>query len=604
MNIELTVQVGDSLKSYTFKDQCVEIGNGSIPSNDISFPNLPISGVHLEIICDNTTWWIFNSNQDSKITLNGKSFEKSELLSGDEILIHDQLVRIDHLTPTSSSPHLSNEHLEKALEKLMKCPPPSEEISSKIHGLHLESHRKFLSLKDGDDDNEQTPLSLPSSWNWKASVQWICSLVVLISFLAAFFLAEVYLKLESRGRDEEMKAAAGIADVAMALTYAHIHHPSLDHQNWTDPEFINNNLMAIMPNKTNLANEFFNKEKTPNPPYLLRIYTNPDLSQFLVLAQPTANFWQWLLPKKAILVNSKEMDLRLTDDVKELNRILAYSNPFENPPAQELGVLIDQSEVIHLQQLAKRLGRRSFNPPTVLGILRPGAENFIYNAPRYRIFGENLIQETIALSDYPISKTEGTKLNAEIEKLKKFSNMVIYVPEKLARPEQIQHLIARLGPSGNFLMGYLLRDEKGKVKSSHLMMHPDNSLFLPPHSSHEQILEEVAAIPGDSPSGDHIISSPLYHELSTLASIRQASLKKKEQSVTETLHHLTEMGSKKDQELLHMHLKEYEKEERTQALHIQQEILRLKRANPEVSEEEFNRYLTLTKLNDLLAEKP
>ncbi len=58
----------------------------------------------------------------------------------------------------------------------------------------------------------------------------------------------------------------------------------------------------------------------------------------------------------------------------------------------EIALLIKHEEIVPLAILSKGSAKNDFLPPRSLGKTFPGAENHIYNAPRYHLMGKPLIE--------------------------------------------------------------------------------------------------------------------------------------------------------------------------------------------------------------------
>lgn len=193
--------------------------------------------------------------------------------------------------------------------------------------------------KDGKTDDELFPNRRN---NWKL----IGTLIFTVLLIIAIILGTIYLTLSGRSTQEELQAAEDVADVTMALAYAQIHHINPHKQNWSDPDFLRNNLTAVLtPNYPSPASIDAHGQFS-NCPYILRIYTSNDLSQFLVIAQPAPNILNWLIPKSSIIVDSKSMELRKINDLKALNRLLVNTNTLDGTNAVEVSNLAKQGELI------------------------------------------------------------------------------------------------------------------------------------------------------------------------------------------------------------------------------------------------------------------
>lgn len=301
---------------------------------------------------------------------------------------------------------------------------------------------------------------------------WRLYLKIFIAFIlaAAIGAGLVFLWMSDQSDKEEITASRGVADVAMALTYAQIKHIRPQNQNWSDPEFIKNNLMAVIASRYSSLAEFDTHGQFTNSPYMLRIYTSGDLSQFLVIAQPAPSLLQWLIPKTTIILDSRTMEMRKIKDLKTLNRLLVNTNTLDGTNAVELSNLIQQGTLIPLSHLVNKNENHGFSPPKALGLLHPGAENPVYNAPRYHLLGEELMKKSIDLIEKPASSHEVAMLQQELASLNKFPNAVLYSSGGLQHAIQAQRALATLAPKEKFLIAYLQINPKGNIVNSHMLM--------------------------------------------------------------------------------------------------------------------------------------
>lgn len=365
-------------------------------------------------------------------------------------------------------------------------PVEKTSFNNSLHGTSStpskNGSQQKLSLKDYylseyDDITEQTPptpSATPSNLPKILAIikNWRLYLKILIAFfaLAAIGAGLVFLWISDQSDKEEVNASKGVADVAMALTYAQIKHIRPQNQNWSDPEFIKNNLMAVIASHYTSLAEFDAHGQFTNSPYMLRIYTSGDLSQFLVIAQPAPSLLQWLIPKTTIILDSRVMEMRKIKDLKNLNRLLVNTNTLDGTNAIELLHLIQQGRPIPLINLVSKNEHHGFTPPKALGLLRPGAENLIYNAPRYYPLGEELIKKSIDLIEKPASSHEVSMLQQELSSLSKFPNAILYSSGGLQHAIQAQRALATLSPKEKFLIAYLQINPKGVIVNSHMLM--------------------------------------------------------------------------------------------------------------------------------------
>ena len=329
----------------------------------------------------------------------------------------------------------------------------------------------------------------------------------------------------------------------MALTYADIKHIHPQNQNWADPEFINNMLTAVLaPEYSSLA-EFDTHGQFASCPYMLRIYTSSNLEQFLVIAQPSPSLLQWLIPKATIIIDSTAMEIRKVKDLKALNRLLVNANMTEGAHSEEISTLVKQGELIPLAMLADR-DKYGFSPPKALALIRPQAENLVYNAPRYYLLGRNLISKAFDLVEKPASNHEVAMFQQELAALTDIPNLILYSSESLQDALESQKALALLAPKENFLMAHLQRNTQGKISGAHLLMDDgseeaeaviETQNAAQTEVSYQMKPAHIAALATSMPFSENKTSlaeqfginqrDPLFLRLSALITARQQALK-------------------------------------------------------------------------------
>jgi hypothetical protein len=371
------------------------------------------------------------------------------------------------------------------------------------------------------------------------------SILLIIMVLIISF--GVYTKLQQRSLREELQAAKSISDLSLALTYAKINHIKPEQQNWTDPHFLKASINSVLsPHHTPEA-FVDNHGRINNGSYLLRIYINGDLSRFVVIAQPEAGLIQWIAAKNSIVLDSSSMELRKISDIKTLNRLLVNLNSLKGDSDQEIFNLIQNGELIPLASLADKNNKNGFAPPKALEIMRPSAENLVYNAPRYSRVGDKIMQEAIDVQNLPKSSSEVKKLYDQIRIITKLPNVVIYTSRGMNVALKAQKSLVNLFPEERFLIAYQRYNKQNQSLTTHLIV--DNTEKQPaytlPRSSasggtigvNSQPLTMVAKASeylGDKQTPKESFNntfqrqidkeSPLYLKVSSLAKDRQSAL--------------------------------------------------------------------------------
>lgn len=529
MMIRLTLNAKTDPEIHLFNKPVVSLGSDPA-SVDLVIHGTAIAPIHLQIIEKDSLRIIINVTNDPFISVNGTPFGKKLLNSGDVIIIHEtiilfekiispdincreQLSEMTHSVPSSqlqkdlpapSNPpfHLSSFPLpfEDEISTLMEdeferkpfdetqllsqSPPQStkktdqkkphskKEVASKLslkstnslkdeYLRHLEEEHPSNPPQNDETSQENTHLYHA----WKAILVFIFSLITTVVILGII----VYLNVNDKSEAQEIKAAQAVADIAMALTYAEINELKPQNQNWADADFLKGILQGILPNTASYASQIDAQGHFNHCSYSLRIYTNNDLSHFLLIAQPEHSFLQWFVPKKVIVVDSTLMELRTLNDVQGLNRLLAYSDPLEGLNGAEIVSLVKQGTLIRLNSLTNSGGNFDFTPPKNLAWILPQAENLIYNAPRYWRLGKSLVDEALKLSTSRASSQEVAKLKTSVETFSHLPHLILYSDEGKQSALQSKEGIMMFAPNDNFLYGYIGFNAQGKINQSSII---------------------------------------------------------------------------------------------------------------------------------------
>jgi hypothetical protein len=426
---------------------------------------------------------------------------------------------------------ISPNHLASSKEKLSKTTPnqPSKKNYPEYQlGEFDDENESWTTDKEGKPINEMEAEEQPSRIHWKLIGTIVLATLLILSLVAG----ALYYNFTAKNEIEELRAAEGVADIAMALKYAQIHHIKPQKKNWSDPEFIKRSLANVIPHDYPTLAKIDSQGHLNDTSYALRIYTSTDFSQFIVIAQPAPSVFQWLMPKTAIVIDSKLMQLKKVVDMKTLNRLLVNSNNLDNSNAVEVTHLVKRGELIPLSTLAKKRKGQEFSPPKALVLLRPGAENYIYNAPRYYQLGETIIKRAIGLMGTPGSVYEMSRLKQDMSLLSKMHDMVLYSSDGIQLTLDAQKAIAAFVSNARFLTAYLKFDSDGTINSSHLIFDDESARYqhVPEKTivepiKHEEVLteaepqkmESIATVPLQD---DH----PLLNQLVALCTNREKAL--------------------------------------------------------------------------------
>ena len=575
---------------YTFTKSTLVIGNSH--SADLTIDDAELEADHIRITKSDDGYVAYNHTNDPFATINGLPFGKKQLHPHDIISIGKTRITFDCAAEPKSSPAEKSpeeryaeemrliEEASAASETFDEA-PSIEALITAVEKLEApegqkERDHKAVTLYDLDDSGSEEAqkifhsqvaqqLSSPSGEEEQlreseapteappAEPQLLAKslrhrkLLLICSFITAFTLlfisAGVYSRLTTKSRQDEIAAARGVADIAMGLTYAQIHNHQPNQQNWSDPQFLKTTIGSVLTPYQGPEAQVDVKGHLNKSPYLIRIYTNRDLSRFLIIAQPEASLHQWLAPRKSIIIDSYTMELRKLSDLRTLNRLLVELPGLSNESDSAIADVVQSSELIHLRELKTRNNSNGFEPPIRLAALRPGAENLIYNAPRYSRIGDRVMHEAIDLVTRPSSGNEVKKLTEELRTVAKLPNTILYTSNGQEIAIKAQKALKTLIPEENFLIAYIRYDVTKSSLTSEIVNDTQSPLAY--GASYRPMVETVAAAPSlkppptstnklhvkqpsqptKTPFGVEVDSeSPLFLEIATLAELRQQTL--------------------------------------------------------------------------------
>lgn len=574
--IHITITSDTPPKKYAFKALPLCIGSCHA---DIIFNDLEPE--HFKILEENGHLIIINLANDPFATLNDLPFGKKKLKNHDVLKVNSHLLQFEiELKAKSHFPidkikaapepspakklevidlealfreveNLENQEDDQPLVKLepkaeptliheakeiiTERPKPSSQHPHQHHNSVIEAEDEIEPLRE---KKETKPVEVPKN---RSLLPSLAAILLLICSVIGFAIA--YLKVDDKSFREQIIAAEGVADFSMALAYAQVNHITPQKQNWFDPDFLKNNLTSVLSSEYPSFANIDNLGQFQNCPYILRIYTNTDLKQFLVIAQPEPTLLHWLFPRPAIAIDSKTMEMRKISNIKALNRLLANPNVLDSSQAAEISYLVRQGELIELSSFSNNQG---FAAPKTLALVRPGSENLIYNAPRYFHFTEVLLTKSLSLLQMLGSSYEVTRLQQQILDLSQFSNLVLYSSQGFQKALQAQKALAMLVPNHPFLIAYLTLNKEGYITNSHLLPSDEQPDFIAnsapsPYSSIIGSLSNMTKLTGMTEIADaaaevaqkqsHVINGevdphhPLFLRLASMTLERQRALK-------------------------------------------------------------------------------
>lgn len=609
--ITLTINPHSCPETVQFQQPLVTIGSGSA---DLILPAESLQNCHIKIIEENERFLIVNCANDPFATLNFLPFGKKILHNQDllkigntEILFEGKLAPIiETVSPThqeESVPAIPAETnsididaLFREVESLdeeepLEIPPAQEPVAqysspmelppsetpemkqeipvldvSEFYGENLEN-KPTSDERTAKESSEGEAVAESSFSGWRI---YLAFFIVAVT-IASIFAAAIFVSVIDTSDAEEISAAEAVSDVAMALAYAQVHHIKPQKQNWFDPEFLKNNLASVLSSEFPAFAHIDHQGQLSNCHYILRIYTSSDLSQFLVMAQPEPSLLQWLIPKASIMVDSRAMEMRIINDLKALNRLLVNPNTLDGSNAVEISNLVKQGELIPLKLLAAQEGNQGFSPPKALALIRPGAEDLIYNAPRYHHFGESILNRSVQLLQMVGNSHDILRLQEEIDELANFPNIVLYSSQGIQKAIKAQKALAALAPMSKYFTAYLNYNAAGLIASSHLVLSADPTglLSTPSMMTNYNEIENRSQLPeiltDDSLTAMNISTSLSKETISqeihqaSIAAERQAVLNELSESLIELINRNTEMALDDFREQFSLQFMEYEK---------------------------------------------
>lgn len=552
--IRLTLHPHSNPEIHLFNKSSLCIGSAS-SGNDLSLPNSSLKAEHLKIVEEKGACFLINIANDPFSSVNGRPFGKKLLRTGDiistgqEEILFEQLPKagspIKESSPESvilSTPLVSCQADDQTTQPFMDFVLPFEkdvsafadhEMSTLSNTLLKEEsapktnkgpaaidrakmpHLKDDYLREFDDENQNRRIDpqatstgttdLGQAWRWV--MVFAISVIAIAGTIGLF----VYLNISDKTELQETQAAEGVSDIAMALTRAQILHLKPHNQNWSDIEFLRTNLKAFALQNNSSAADIDSQGQFRSVPYSLRIYTSSDLSRFLLIAQPAPSLLHWLIPKSAIVVDSRAMELKTLKDLRTLNRLLANSDPLEGNNGQEIAALVKQGHSIPLTSL-----HGDYQAPEALSMAEPGATNLIYNAPRYYRLSQPMIQKAIALTSGGTSQ-QVSALKQEADSFARLQNLVLYVPEGKTAALLARQGLKTFAPAGKMWIGLIDISPEGRIQSTQIL--EESPLLV------ASDLPELAAndLPPTAQTQDS--NHPLFIQLSALAQARTAELR-------------------------------------------------------------------------------
>jgi hypothetical protein len=535
-----------------------------------------------------------------------------------------QEIEVTASAPTSEPSHPEtspsvDEVPQETAENVLKNDPLAAEVAKKNVLDEDDSDTPNTERERNEDSenhlekepHESEVLALASQSNWRLYL----ALFIAFSTLMSLVGTVMYFKVVHASNRERIEAAEAVADVSMALAYAQVHNIKPQKQNWSDPDFLKNNLASVLSSEYPAFSHIDKQGQLENCAYILRIYTSSDLAHFLVIAQPEPTLLQRLIPKAAIIVDSRAMEMRHINDLKALNRLLVNPNTLDGANAVEISNIVKEGDLIPLSSLATNQQNHGFIPPKLLALSHPGAENLIYNAPRYYHFGESVINRAVHSLEGTHDEHEASRLKEQIEALANYTDIVLYSSQGIQKAIKAQKALAAYAPHSKFITGYLNFNTQGEMTGSHLVYNDNQALVYGPQA---QTGTEPTAAPfhdeDDLAVGDHAftgaphvktdtshVQTDLNHSLllrlTSLANDRRQSLTSISDEINALLGNNNTRSIDDFKTLLSELIGRYEKTDLKYQKKIIKELIQLYEEYPELSLTQFIAYLNMAGLD-------
>ena len=594
--IKITVNPHHESKSYCFDIPVIVVGDGSPDAVNICFPCEGLHQNHLKIIKMKDGYWVVNQSNDPFVTLNGQPFGKKKLEAGDLLQIRDHQLIIDDLSMLSLPPTKPVEHATQQLEKseFLNFPDVENLANAENPEAWFPTDLAEIEPVHKEEKTRAKPTlkkKIQFSYDWKKkALKLALTAFVLLIALLGILATEIYLRATKQNDKEEMLAAESLSDYAMALTYAKVFHVAPQKQNWVDPQFIKNILFDILSSSSIPCSNIDMQGHFSNCDYMLRFYTNRDFSRFLLIAQPAPNLAQWLIPKSSFIVDSDLMKIHKIHDLRIINRLLSNPNPLEGENGNEVLIEIGVGKVIQLKTLAEKLNKKDFAPPLALHYLKPGAENLIYNAPRYHQLGGTFLKAVHTPEQFRVAAF----FQSEIDAISRFKNLVFYSPEGIQYALEGYQALRSIGFPQSFFVGHLLYSPKGEILNSHIVLEssPDKLIddshdiakvedYKNHYSTHpDEGDEQIVLLLKEITYKLHNSLGPILHNLHSQL---KESVENENFYLTSTFYHLTDL---------------YDSHSQIISEELENGITALRRKIPQLTENKIERYLREYGLRD------
>ncbi|MGM0440091.1 MAG: hypothetical protein ACQEP8_03140 [Chlamydiota bacterium] len=374
-----------------------------------------------------------------------------------------------------SSNHIEQEPPIQSSED-EKAPLSQEETVSELIEESPQEHLEVAPTHSIDDQEEKDqPLDadedLPlysDDQNFISSRDFRKKLTLLVAGAFIIFLSLIagYRYFTNQNRWEQIATAKTLADLSMALSHVMTipEEVSFDSQ---DRVFIEFHLNQVLPVAYREKYPLDNNNLIQGTDYKVTIIADKALEHFLLIARPASNYKNFILTRPAIIIDSTSMELRKIYDYSPWKAVLEEAMPLENLNFDKISTLAKEEELLSLSTLGDYF--RDFTPPQKLGQIKAGAENIVYNAPRYFPFSAPLSSQAILVGSSHADSQDIEQLHDLSEKFSSFTDLVIYSTQGLSGALNIQAAFEHFPETPKFLIGFLDFDNQGLISEASIL---------------------------------------------------------------------------------------------------------------------------------------
>ncbi len=461
------------LPARSFKKEAflfpIFLGGGEEADVPILDMDYPLEPRHIRFTQDQGSLWCENLAHDPFATWNGAPFGKIEVFENHTLQIGNITiaVSVEGSLKQQEEPASTEKKLSDSSDPILFPDEELQALLAEAESFQEKSTQPLQHTTTTPLPNHEPKPTRSSSW------KWLFLAMISSGFIALSFVMVIYLRLSDEEKMDEIRAARGMADLAMALLHAEFSSPLTDHHNGIDFEALQDHILAVVPSIYSPEVFVDNHGQYHAGTYSIRMYSNKTFDRFLLVGQPRPSLLNKLIPHSILTIDSETMEFHRLSNHRELNQLLAQSTLLDDAITEDIERLLDKGTWIRLSTLHLEKESHDFSPPSALAWLYPGAENRIYNAPRYYPFMSNLLKKMFA---NPSSFHEIRK---------RFPNGIIYFPDGKKEALAFQQTFSATDLF-DFHIGYLDLNERGEITHSHLIKEYEPTEILTASTSWEK----------------------------------------------------------------------------------------------------------------------